>query len=86
MDDDQPGSVGPINLGPTIKAKRVPGGFKLHKIRLNFLDQIGLVGWQFMWVGDGADHIESPKRGQWVGASLQTKEITVDKVRVMGEP
>ena len=76
---DDEGSVGPINLGPSIKAKPVPGGFKLHKIRLNFLDQIGLVGWQFMWIGDGAEHIESPKRGQWVGAALQLKEITVDK-------
>ena len=77
VDDDSVG--GPISFGPTLKAKRVPGGYKLHKIRLNFLDQIGLVGWQFMWIGDGAEHIESPKRGQWVGGALIMKEITVDK-------
>ena len=77
VDDDS--ISGPISFGPTVKAKSVPGGFKLHKIRLNFLDQIGLVGWQFMWVGDGAEYIESPKRGQWVGAALLMKEITVDK-------
>jgi hypothetical protein len=81
IDDDVDDDLisGPISFGPTVKAKRVPGGFKLHKIRLNFLDQIGLVGWQFMWVGDGTEHIESPKRGQWVGAALLTREITVDK-------
>ena len=77
VDDDSVG--GPMSFGPTLKAKRIPGGYKLNKIRLNFLEQIGLVGWQFMWTGDGAEHIESPKRGQWVGGALIMKEITIDK-------
>ena len=33
----------------------ISGGHKLHKIRFNFLDSVGLVGWQLLWIADGTE-------------------------------
>lgn len=33
----------------------ISGGHRLHKIRFNFLDSVGLVGWQLLWIADGTE-------------------------------
>ena len=58
----------------------VPGGFKIHKLRVAFQLDMGLVGWQLVWWADGVPRdIEGPKRGKWKGGAITTKEIVVPR-------
>ena len=38
-------------------AMSLPAGYQLHKMRLNFQDHIGIVGWQLIWCADGCKDI-----------------------------
>jgi len=58
----------------------IPGGFKIHKLRVAFQLDVGLVGWQLVWWADGVPRdIEGPKRGKWKGGAITTKEIVVPR-------
>ena len=58
----------------------IPGGFKIHKFRVIFQLDVGIVGWQLVWMADGIPRdIEGPKRGKWKGGALTTKEIVVPR-------
>jgi hypothetical protein len=59
--------------GRTLK---IPGGFKISRIRLVFQSGI-IIGWQTVWAADGgATDIESPKRGDWNAAGTNVQEVT----------
>ena len=64
----------------------LPGGFKIHKVRINHSVDMGqpgaiqgIVGWQLVWCADGCKDIEGPKRGRWKGASMKTYELVVPR-------
>ncbi len=58
----------------------IPGGFKIHKLRVAFQLDVGMVGWQLVWWADGIPRdIEGPKRGKWKGGAITTKEIVVPR-------
>jgi hypothetical protein len=67
-DDDNPQNI-----------HTLPGGFFLHKIRLNFQEHNGIVGWQLVWSADMCPDIESAKRGRWNGAAMNQLDITIPK-------
>lgn len=70
-----------INLSSTaaLMLNRLPGGFQLRKLRLNFQDHQGIVGWQVVWAGDATKEVEGPKRGKWAGAAMHVEELIVPK-------
>jgi hypothetical protein len=57
----------------------LPGGFRFAKLRLNFHEYSGVVGWQIVWSADEARDIVSPKRGNWVGGAATIEEVTIPK-------
>lgn len=64
----------------------LPGGFKMHKLRVNHSVDMGqpgaiqgIVGWQLVWCADGCKDIEGPKRGRWKGASMRVYELVLAK-------
>lgn len=68
----------PGDLGPDQMSETIPGGFKIHKLRLNFLEGLGIVGWQVVWSGDSYPRdIEGPKRGKWKGGAMRNEEVTI---------
>ena len=48
-------SVPPPPATASTASTVISGGHKLHKIRFNFLDSVGLVGWQLLWCADGTE-------------------------------
>ena len=64
----------------------LPGGFKMHKLRVNHSVDMGqpgaiqgIVGWQIVWCADGCKDVEGPKRGRWKGASMRVHELVLAK-------
>ena len=57
----------------------LPSGFQLKKLKFNFFEGNGIVGWQLIWGGDGTRDIESPFRGTWTGIGLIQQELVVPK-------
>lgn len=57
----------------------LPGGYKFHKLRLNFQAGLGIVGWQVNWCADNARDFDGPKRGKWHGAAMSIQELVVHK-------
>lgn len=63
--------------GDTIMGIHIPAGYRLSRLRLNMLENAGIVGWQLAWYADCAKEIESPRRGHWHGAGMTVHEISI---------
>lgn len=58
----------------------LPSGFRLSKLRLNYQEYIGVVGWQICWSGDGVTDIYGPKRGRWLaGGATNVEEVPIPR-------
>jgi hypothetical protein len=59
------------------RGKKVPGGYKLSKIKIIFQEGLGICGWQLYWVGDKVGSLTSERRGKWLGAGSITHDFVI---------